>query len=86
MTEGYDDRSAQTILLKTMYLKKFWCFQHEVQIGVREHFYQDFRAKLVSDPIFVSFHFSLYCYQVMQCRRKVRFIGGGGVQSRVPKA
>ena len=77
-TEGYEDRSAQTILLKTMYLKKFWRFQHKVQIGIREHFYQDFRAKLVSDPIFVPFHFSLYCYLIMQCRRKVRFIGRGG--------
>ena len=66
-----------------MYLKKlqtlqFWCFQHKVQIGIREHFCQDFGAKLVSDPIFVSFHFSLYFYLIMQCRSKVRFIGGGG--------
>ena len=62
MTEAYDDRSAQTvILLKTMYLKKFWCFQHNVnvKIGIREHFYQDFRAKLASDPIFVQF-FTFY--------------------------
>ena len=37
-------------------------------------------AKLVSDPIFVSFHFSLYFYLIMQCRSKGRFIGvwGGG--------
>ena len=78
-----------------MYLKKlqtlqFWCFQHKVQIGIRKHFCQDFRAKLVSDPIFVSFHLSLYFYLIMQCRSKVRFIGGleggGGEQSRVPKA
>ena len=90
MTEVYDECAAQTILLKTMYLKKFWRFQHKVQIGSREHFYQDFRAKLASDPIFVQFFsYSLYCYLIMYGRRKVRFIGGGGGgggQSRVPKA
>ena len=31
--------------------------EHNVQIGIREHFYQDLQVKLVSDPIFVSFHF-----------------------------
>ena len=64
MTEGYDDHSPQTIPLKTMYLRvlqtlQFCCYQ--VQIDIGEHSYQDFSAKLVTDPIFVSFHFSLYC-------------------------
>ena len=65
-----------TMCLKKLQTLQFWCFQHKVQIGIREHFCQDFKAKLVSDPIFVSFHFSLYFYLVMQCRSKVRFIGG----------
>ena len=72
------------ITILTMYLKKlqalqFWCFQHKVQIGIRKQFYQDFRAKLVGDPIFVSFHFSLYFYLIMQCRTPgLDFFFGGG--------
>ena len=31
--------------------------QYNVQIGIREYFYQDLRAILASDPIFVSFPF-----------------------------
>ena len=30
--------------------------EHNVQIGVCEYFFQDYRAKLVSDPTFVSLH------------------------------
>ena len=70
MTEGYDDHSPQTIPLKTMYLRvlqtlQFCCYQHKVQIDIGEHSYRDFSTKLVSDPIFVSFHFSLYCFLTM---------------------
>ena len=67
-----------------MYLKRlqtlqFWCFQHKVQIGIREPFCQDFRANLVSDPIFVSFHFSLYCYLVMcSAVGRLDLLGEGG--------
>ena len=68
MTEGYDDHSPQTIPLKTMYLRvlqtlQFCCYQHKVQIAIREHFYQDFRAKLVrarSYFCFFSFFFLLF--------------------------
>ena len=62
MTDGYDDHSPQTIPLKTMYLGvlqtlQFCCYQHKVQIDIGEHSYQDFRAKLVSDPILSLFLF-----------------------------
>ena len=87
---GIKHHTPKTIPLQPMYLKKlqrlqFWCFQRKVQIGIREHFYQDFRAKLrCKRSYFCFFHFSLYCYLIMQCRSKVRFFWGG--QSRVPKA
>ena len=37
---------------------------------------------VVRDPIFVSFHFSLYCYLIMQCRSKVGFFGGANHECR----